>query len=550
MHPLIPKLRQSLSQGRISRREFLRLATLVGLSLAGAQSISACVQPEPPASPTPAPSTKPAQASFIRGGVLQCATRIERVDHPARFTRLSQSHPWRHVLEYLTCLSSQGLAVPYLLEKWAASADLLTWTLNIRQGVRFNNGQELTAADVIFNFNQWLDKDLNSAMSAALSFLDASGIERADDYTVVLRLKEPTIFLPELLCQFPAAVVPRNFGGDLLRQPLGTGAFTMQEYTPGERCRLTRRNDYWRNGQDGKPLPYLDQIVMLQFGQDRAADLPALQTGQVDAILEPPFSFWEVVQDDPRLTVVSIPTAAAYLLRMRVDQPPWKDNRVRQALKYCHDRPKILSAVLQGQGTIGHDSHIAPAQPEYTPLEAFPFDPGRAKSLLSEAGHPDGLSVEIAVPSDWPVALAYAQALQQDASAGGFQINLKTMPAADYWANWTEWNCGITWWAHRPQASMLLPLAYSAGADGSPAPWNETRWVDQEFGALLHQAEKTLDLSRRKEIVHSLQLIQKERGSICTPFFTNVWQIYDKRLHGIVASPDEYASFYETWKET
>jgi peptide/nickel transport system substrate-binding protein len=426
---------------------------------------------------------------------------------------------------------------------------LQTWTLFIRQGIKFNNGQELTADDVIYNFSQWLSPELNSSMAGSMSYLVASGVDRKDDYTVVLNLRAPTIFVPEHLFQYPAAILPKTFGGDLQREPVGTGAFSMAEYVPGERCRLTARKDYWRNGADGRRLPYLDEIVMLQFGEDRSADLAALQTGQVDTIIEPPFSIWADLKDDPKFTVVSIPTAATYLLRFRVDQAPWKDNQVRQAIKYCHDREKILAATLQGQGTIGNDSHVAPAQAEYTPLDPFPFDTAKAKALLAKAGHPDGVNVELAVPSDWPVAIAYAQTLKEDAAAGGFTINLKLMLAAEYWKNWTEWNFGITWWAHNTLATMLLPRAYSAGQDGSPAPWNETRWVDPEFSDTLKRAEATLDLTQRKMQVEKLEKIQKERGSICTPFFTNVWEIYDRNFHGIVPSPESYANFYETWKE-
>jgi peptide/nickel transport system substrate-binding protein len=551
LHPLIPEMHEELSKGRISRRDFLRFSTLLGLSLTSAKFLAACAQPpQTPASPTaPVAQTKSAQAALVRGGSIRCATRVERVDHPARFTQPSQSHPWRHVLEYLTYTGPQGITTPYLLEKWEASVDLLTWTLFVRKGIKFNNGQQLTADDVIFNFDQWLNKELGSAMAGSLSYLEAFGVTRKDDYTVVLNLKEPTIFLPEHLFQSPAAILPRTFGGDIQREPVGTGAFSMAEYLPGERCRLVARKDYWRNGEDGKPLPYLDEIVMLQFGEDRSADLAALQTGQVDTIIEPPVSTWEALKDDPKFTVVSIPTAATYVLRFRVDQDPWKDNKVRQALKYCHNRQKILATALQGQGTIGNDSHVAPAQAEYTPLDPFPFDTEKAKSLLAEAGHPGGVTVELAVPSDWPVAIAYAQTLKEDAAAGGFTINLKSLPAANYWENWTEWNFGITWWAHRTLATMLLPLAYSAGQDGSPAPWNETRWVDQEFSSTLKRAEATLDLTRRKALVETLEKIQIERGSICTPFFINVWEIYDKKFHGIIASPEQYAIYYETWKE-
>ena len=500
IHPLIPEMHEEFSKGRISRREFLRFSTLLGLSLASAEILAACTEAtqtavSPPTTVTP---FRPAQGALVRGGVIRCATRLERVDHPARFTEPGQSHAWRHVLEYLTYTSPNGITTPYLLEKWEASPDLKTWTLSIRKGIRFNNGQELTAEDVVFNFNQWLNPETGSSMANSLSYLEASGIERKDDYTVVLNLKTPTIFLPEHLFQYPAAILPKTFEGDIQRQPVGTGAFNMAEYVPGERCRLTARQDYWRNGADGRPLPYLDEIVMLQFGEDRSADLAALQTGQVDTILEPPFAMWAALKDDPRFTVVSIPTAATYLLRFRVDQEPWKDNQVRQAIKHCHDREKILAAALQGQGTIGNDSHVAPAQAEYTPLDPFPFDTAKAKALLAKAGHPEGVSVELTVPSDWPAAVAYAQTLKEDAAAGGFDINIKPLPAAQYWENWTEWNFGITWWAHNTLATMQLPLAYSTGQDGSPAPYNETRWVDPEFSKILTQAEETLDLAERK----------------------------------------------------
>ncbi len=551
LHPLIPEMHEELSKGQISRREFLRFSTLLGLSLASAEILAACVEP----AQTPAPSaaldtpTRRAQGALVRGGMIRCATRLERVDHPARFTEPGQSHAWRHVLEYLTYTGPNGITTPYLLEKWEASPDLKTWTLYVRKGIRFNNGQELTAQDVVFNFKQWLDPDIGSSMASSLSYLQAFDVDPKDDYTVILSLKTPTIFLPEHLFQYPAAIVPKTFEGDLQLQPVGTGAFSMAEYVPGERCRLRARKYYWRNGADGRPLPYLDEIVMLQFGEDRSADLAALQTGQVDTILEPLFAMWAALKDDPRYAIVSIPTAATYLLRFRVDQEPWKDNQVRQAIKHCHDREKILAAAVQGEGTIGHDSHVAPAQVEYTPLDPLPFDPATAKELLAKAGHPEGVSVELAVPSDWPAAVAYAQLLKEDAAAGGFNINLKLMPSAKYWESWTEWNFGITWWAHNTLATMLLPLAYSTGQDGSPAPYNETRWVDPDFSKTLQQAEGTLDLGIRKGQVKELEKIQQQRGSICTPFFTNAWEIHDQKFHGIVASPEMYANFYETWKE-
>ncbi len=568
IHPLIPEAQEMLRKNQITRGEFLRLSTLLGMSIAGAKFLAACAQPTPtevaaptavpptaiPATeaPTVAPTVAPTAttaSSIVRGGVIRAATRVERVDHPARFSLVSQSHPWRHVFDYLTYTDPKGITSPYLLEKWEVSDDLMTWTLYVKQGIKFNNGKELTADDVVFNFNQWLDKDVGSSIMGSMSYLDKSGVEKKDNYTVVLHLKDPSIFVPEHLFHYAACVLPKEFGGDITREPIGTGAFTMEEYVPGERCRLKRREDYWRMGEDGKPLPYLDEIVMVQLGEDRTPDLAALQSGQVDTIIEPTVAIWEGVKDDPRYEVISTPTAATRVLRVRVDQEPWTKNEVRLALKHCHNREKILALALQGQGTIGNDSHVAPAQPEYVDIPPYPFDPAKAKELLAQAGYPDGVTVELVVASDWPESMAYAQALKEDAAAGGFTINLKPMPASQYWDGWTDWNMGITWWSHRTLAPMLLPLAYISDDTGKPVPWNETRWVDEEFNALVKESMKTLDLDKRREIIGKCEQIQKERGSICTPFFMNVWKIYDKKFHGIVPSPEEFAIFHETWKE-
>lgn len=552
LHPLVNEAREQLRAGNITRRDFLKFSTLVGMSLTAARFLASCAAPtEAPAEAPAAPAATavPATPSITRGGTLTCATRVERVDNPATFSLVSASHPWRHVVEYLTHTDPQGITHPYLLESWKASDDLMTWTLNIRKGVKFNNGKELNADDVMFNFKQWLTESVKSSMYGAMSYMDYSGVERTDDYTVTLHLKSASIFIPEHLAQYAAGIVPATFGGDLTKEPIGTGAFTMEEYVVGERCRLKARTDYWRNGEDGKPLPYLDEIVMIQLGEDRSADLSAYKSGQVDTILEPNVAIWEALKDDPNSTIVATPTTATRVLRLRVDQEPWTKNEVRQALKHCHNREKILALALQNQGTIGNDSHVGQANPEFVDIAPYPFDPAKSKELIKAAGLTEPVKVELSVASDWPESMAYAQALKEDAAAGGFEITLAPMPASQYWNIWTTCNMGITWWSHRTLAPMTLAVAYTADETGKPGAWNESGWVDAEFSEILTQAIGTLDVEKRKELVGKLEVIQKERGSICLPFFMSVWKIYTKKVHNVEPTPDEYAIFYETWKE-
>ncbi len=554
LHPLVSQAQDALREGKISRRDFLRISTLVGVSLGAAQFLAACstptTAPTSAVQPTVAPTEAPAKAAITRGGTLTAATRIERVDNPATFSLVSASHPWRHVIEYLTHTDPKGITHPYLLESWKASDDLLTWTLSLRKGIKFTSGKEFNADDVMFAFKQWLTESVKSAGYGAMTaYMDLTGVERTDDYTVTLHMKSATIVLPEHLAQYWAGIVPATFGGDLTKEPIGTGPFTMEEYVVGERCRLKARTDYWQMGADGKPLPYLNEIVMVQLGEDRSADVSAYQSGQVDTIIEPSVTVWEALKDDANTTIVATPTSTTRVLRLRVDQDPWTKNEVRQALKYCHNREKILAVALQGQGVIGNDSHVAPAQPEYVDVAPYPFDTAKSKELLKTAGYPDGVTVELTVASDWPESMAYAQALKEDAAAGGFTINLKPMPASQYWNGWTDFNMGITWWAHRTLAPMLLSVAYTGDKDGKPVAWNESHWVDKEFDDILTQASGTLDLAKRKELVGKLEVIQKERGSICLPFFMSVWKIYKKNVHGVEPTPDEYAIFTETWKD-
>ena len=171
---------------------------------------------------------------------------------PAQFSLVSQSHAWRHVFEYLTYTDPKGITTPYLLDSWTASDDLLRWTLNVKKGLKFNNGTDFNADDVLFNFQMWLNPDTGSSLLGAMSYLSPEGVKKVDDYTIELDFNSPSIFLPEHLFQYPAAIVPKTFGGDITLEPIGTGPYTMEEYVPAERCKLKRRTDYWQMGEDGQ----------------------------------------------------------------------------------------------------------------------------------------------------------------------------------------------------------------------------------------------------------------------------------------------------------
>jgi len=552
-HPAIPEAYNQLQQGRISRREFIQFATLLGLSAGAAAVAASCAQPPaptvaPPAAvATQAPAVTEAVSKITRGGTFTRAMELQQIDHPARFSWVQQANVVRHVAEYLTETGSDNITRPYLLEKWEASDDVKTWTLFLRKDVKFNNGDPFNADDVMFNFEQWLSPDVGSSMISQLSYLRGmQDVEKVDDYTIRLHLQEGNIGVPEHLFHYPANIVHRSFEGDFIKQPIGTGPFTLDEYTEAERAVLKRRNDYYRKGEDGDLLPYLDEIIYVSMSKDAA--VAAVQSGQVDATYQPRVSDWIALKDMPNMQVLVAPTAVTSVLRMRVDVDPWTDVRVRNALKMSQDREKILQLGYYGQGDLGIDAHIAPVHPEYCEKPIPKYDPEKAKALLAEAGHPNGIKVTLATKNDLEEP-EVAAALKEQAAVSGIDITLDITEPGGYWDRWTEVDLGLTSWTHRPLGTQTLRLGYTSDADGVPGEWNETRWVDKEFEDLLSQAEATLDVEARTQIMCKIEDIFWERGPIGIAYWKNVWNIVPKTFKNIEAHPTEYDLLTEVWKE-
>ncbi len=557
VHPGIKDAQEQLQQGRISRREFLRLATLLGASLSTASFLSACSGGNGGSSAAPTEASVSTEATaqvattgdIMRGGTLRVGMKVQAVDHPARFSWTETANVYRHVFEYLTETDAENITHPLLLESWEASDDLTVWTLNLRQGIKWTNGDELVAEHVRYNFEEWLNPDTGSSILGLWEgFLTIDGVEVVDDYTIRLNLQAPKLDVPENLYHYPALIMHPSFNGDVTTgtNP-STGPYTLEEYTVEGRARVVRRDDYWQMGDDGDPLPYLDAIEFINLGDDKTAYVAAMQTGEIDNMYEANIENVLAMRDDPNIVIYAIDTSQARVLRMRVDEAPWDNNDVRTALKKCQDREQILSVAYDGEALIGHDVHAAPVHPEFAPMDVPEYDPEGAKELLTAAGYPDGLDVSLSIGTGWADVVAYAETLQQDAQPGGFNISLDTMPNTAYWDLWTETPLGITPWTHRPLAVMVLPLAYIADQEGNPVPWNETRWVDEEFTTLLREAQGTLDIEARREIMADVQRIQQERGSIGVAVWQRVWEPFNPAFQGVVAHPTLHNQWLRVW---
>ncbi|MFQ5435239.1 MAG: ABC transporter substrate-binding protein, partial [Anaerolineae bacterium] len=424
--------------------------------------------------------------------------------------------------------------------------DVKTWDLYLKKGVTFNNGDELTADDVLFTFGQWLDEDIGSSMLGLISYWGGmQNVEKVDDYHIRLNLETPNIGVPEHLFHYPAVILHRDFEGDIIKQPIGTGAFLLEEYAEGERAVFKRRPDYWRNGADGDPLPYLDEVIYVSTDKDAA--VAALQSGQIDSMYDPRPSDWKALKDIPGLAVYAARTSQCLLTRVRVDLEPWDDVRVRNALKISQDRAKTLQLAYYGEGDLSIDAHVAPVQPAYAERPIPDYDPQEAKSLLEEYAAEKGITLPLQVTlatKNNQNEPEVAQALKQTAAEAGFDITLDITEPSGYWDRWTEVPLGITSWTHRPLGTMVLPLAYTKEAIGN---WNETRWTDDEFADLLRQAEGTLDVEARRELMGKIEDIMQERGPIANSFWKHVWNIAHKKFQNVQGHPTQYDLLYEVW---
>jgi peptide/nickel transport system substrate-binding protein len=168
LHPAIYDLKVDMDKGKITRRDFLRYSTLLGMSAFAASQMAGLGLAKKAFGATPK-----------RGGVLKVAGQVQKITHPAQFSWVAPSNVGRQVAEYLTFTDGKNITHPYLLKNWVVSDDLKTWTLNLRQGVKWNNGDTFTSDDVIFTFNQWMNKDVGSSILGLMGeYLAPSGIEK------------------------------------------------------------------------------------------------------------------------------------------------------------------------------------------------------------------------------------------------------------------------------------------------------------------------------------------------------------------------------------
>jgi peptide/nickel transport system substrate-binding protein len=545
-HTLVPTLKRQLVERQIDRREFVRYATLLGMAAPAAYAFAAKVTGAPLVAPAAAQGTLP------KGGTLRIAMRCQDLKSPHTYSWVESSNSARQVLDYLAVTGVDNVTRPSLIEKWEPSPDLKTWTLRVRRSVKWHNGRQFTADDVIWNIKRVLDpKTGSSVLGLMKGFLledvetgekddkgnpkktarlwDAGAIQKVDDFTVRLNGKTAQLAVPEQLFHYPFLILDPAENGEFKVGSNGTGAFTLVENEVGRRQVLkARKQGYWGGG------PYLDQLEFIDLGDDPAASVAALASKQVDGLYGADIVQLEALQKIPHVQMYQVTTAYTATARMQPVKP-FDDKRVRQAMRYAIDSNTVLQVAHRGLGQPGEHHHVSPVHPEYAKLPPPSRDVARAKKLLAEAGYPNGIDVEIICRPQPAWELLAVQTMVEQWKEAGIRVKINVMPSTQYWEVWTKVPFGFTTWAHRPLGIMSLALAYRSGG-----PWNESKYSNPEFDRLLTQAEGTLDVASRREIMSRLEAILQEDGPIVQPVWRAIFTFHDKRVQGFKPHPTLY----------
>jgi peptide/nickel transport system substrate-binding protein len=434
------------------------------------------------------------------------------------------------VYERLVLLDKAFSPQPQLAESWSSNDKGDVWTFKLKSGIEFHNGKPMTAADVVYTYQRLIDPATGSAVRTTFGALTAEGIKAADDKTVVFTLKSPVVEFPSLIANRFTYIVPEGSTKDQLRtKGIGTGPFKVEEFTPGKEPSTFVKNErYWRKG-----LPKVDRVELRSI-PDAAARISALLTGQIDLSWDVPRVGLQTLEKADNIKVISSPSPYVMSLTMWVDTPPFNDVRVREAMKIVVDRKKMIDLVLGGKGQPADDHPVA-SWIQYG-LKDPPKERNiaKAKELLAQAGHPNGIDVELYTSEAIPGFLEMATLYQAMASEAGIRVKITKSPADGYFANiWRKVPFMCTSKGGRG-ADEAMAIFYI-----SDAAWNDTRWKSPEFDKLIRDARQTVDAGKRTELYQAAERLIRNDGGTILPMFADSVGAHRKDITGFEIHPQK-----------
>jgi peptide/nickel transport system substrate-binding protein len=500
-----------LKKGAIDRREFLGRAAALGASASAIASALTSVAAF--AAETPK-----------KGGTLHLGlgggstTDSWDIGSYTDSVMIDASHG---VFNGLIEWAEDGKPKPDLASSIEPSKDAKEWVFNLRKGVKFHNGKELTADDVVYSLNYHRGADSKSGGKASLAAVD--DITKLDPHQIKITLKGGDADFLYSLTDYHLLTVPDGFKD--WANPIGTGAFRPEKFDPGVRISLKKFPDFYKEGRghlDGAEITVINDAV---------ARFNALKSGQIDAINRVDPKAAPLVAKTTGLQLVRAPGGWHVVSAMAIDKPPFDNPDLRLALKFATNREQILKALFNGIGTLGNDHPIPATDPYFNhELPQRKYDADKAAFYFKKSGLSNAdITLQVS-DAAFNGAVDMGQLMEASAQAAKIPMQIKKEPADGFWDNvWLKGAWVSSYWGGRAAATQMLSVAYGAGA-----PWNETHWKNEKFEKLLADAKGELDETKRKSYIWEMQAILNEQGGAIIPVFKDWVDAHHDKVGGHV----------------
>nr|WP_321443039.1 ABC transporter substrate-binding protein [uncultured Cohaesibacter sp.] len=394
---------------------------------------------------------------------------------------------YANIFEGLTRIDENGAVKPALAESWTISEDGKTYTFKLHEGVKFHDGTDFNADDVVFTLDRARGEKSVNAQKALFEPIES--VTAIDPLTVEVKLKRPTGSLLFNLGWGDAIMVAPESAETNKTNPVGTGPFKLSKWVKGDSISLTKNADYW--GEAAK----LDKATF-KIIADSAAALSALMAGDVDAF--PIFAAPEMLpqfEADPRFKVVIGTTEGETVLSTNNAQKPFDDVRVRKAMAHAIDRQALIDGAMFGYGTL-IGSHFAPHNPAYVDLsQVYDFDLDKAKALLKEAGLENGFKARLHLP---PTDYARRSGLiiASDLKKIGIDLDIINV-------EWGQWLKQV----FKGKDYDLTIVSHTEPMDIGIYARDDYyfQYKNPEFNAIIKELNATSDEAKRTELLHKAQ---------------------------------------------
>ena len=426
---------------------------------------------------------------------------------------------------------------PALAESWDISDDNLTWTFHLRQGVKFQNGRDLVADDVVYSFNRVINEGLNGWRFGAVDTITAP-----DDSTVVITLTQPS---PNLLVSIGGfkgmAIIPQEIvdDGSIATHPVGTGPFRFVSQSPDQGIVLEKNPDYWRSDEG---LPKLDGIRFVPI-PEAGTKLTALRTGEVQWIDSVPPQDVDSLSAEDGITVGRVPGGDYHYFALNENRTPFDNVLVRQALANAIDRSEIAEAAQFGAATPNETAIPASNKAWYYDYSPFaPGDTATAQSLLDQAGVSD-LTIEFLVTSDFPETVTQAQVIAAELAPLGITVTISDVDFNTWLDRESkgDFDAFMLSWVGNIDPDDFYYAQHHTGGN-----FNFQGYSNTEVDTLLDEARIETDQAARKELYDQAAKIIVDEASyiyLYNPDNINAWR---NEVSGYEVRGDKAVRFLET----